>query len=87
MKRAIQGLKVLIAAALCVASIGVAQAATKKIGNYTWTYTTVKGGVQATCTGLTGPAQADDVEYRMMLRGVGLNEKELEILGISHAGE
>ncbi len=24
---------------------------------------------------------------RMMLRGVGLNEKELEILGISHAGE
>ena len=30
---------------------------------------TVKGGVQATCTGLTGPAQADDVEYRMMLRG------------------
>ena len=24
---------------------------------------------------------------RLMLRGVGLNEKELEILGISHAGE
>jgi glutamate synthase domain-containing protein 2 len=24
---------------------------------------------------------------RSMLRGVGLNEKELEILGISHAGE
>ncbi|HOQ14769.1 MAG TPA: glutamate synthase-related protein, partial [Bacillota bacterium] len=24
---------------------------------------------------------------RLMLRGVGLNEKELEILGIKHAGE
>ena len=24
---------------------------------------------------------------RLMLRGVGMNEKELEILGISHAGE
>ena len=24
---------------------------------------------------------------RLMLRGIGLNEKELEILGISHAGE
>ncbi len=24
---------------------------------------------------------------RLMLRGVGLNEKELSILGISHAGE
>ncbi|MBQ3889622.1 MAG: FMN-binding glutamate synthase family protein, partial [Clostridia bacterium] len=24
---------------------------------------------------------------RLMLRGVGLNEKELQILGISHAGE
>ena len=24
---------------------------------------------------------------RLMLRGVGLNEKELEILGVSHAGE
>ena len=24
---------------------------------------------------------------RLMLRGVGLNEKELEILGIAHAGE
>ena len=24
---------------------------------------------------------------RLMLRGVGLTEKELEILGISHAGE
>ena len=24
---------------------------------------------------------------RMMLRGIGLNEKELEILGIKHAGE
>jgi len=24
---------------------------------------------------------------RLMLRGVGLNEKELEILGIRHAGE
>lgn len=46
MKSAIQGLKVLIAAALCVASIGVAQAATKKIGAYTWTYVKVKGGVQ-----------------------------------------
>ncbi len=24
---------------------------------------------------------------RLMLRGIGLNEKELEILGISYAGE
>jgi len=24
---------------------------------------------------------------RLMLRGIGLNEKELEILGIKHAGE
>jgi glutamate synthase domain-containing protein 2 len=24
---------------------------------------------------------------RLMLRGIGLNEKELEILGINHAGE
>jgi glutamate synthase domain-containing protein 2 len=24
---------------------------------------------------------------RLMLRGVGLNEKELEILGVKHAGE
>ena len=24
---------------------------------------------------------------RLMLRGVGLNEKELEILGVAHAGE
>ena len=24
---------------------------------------------------------------RLMLRGVGLNEKELEILGIAHAGQ
>ena len=24
---------------------------------------------------------------RLMLRGIGLNEKELSILGISHAGE
>ena len=24
---------------------------------------------------------------RLMLRGIGLNQKELEILGIAHAGE
>lgn len=36
----------LLAVAAAAALAFSAQAATKKIGNYTWTYTTVKGGVQ-----------------------------------------
>ncbi len=39
-------LKALFAIAGAVALAFSAQAATKKIGNYTWTYTTVKGGVE-----------------------------------------
>ena len=40
------GVVKLLAVAAAAALAFSAQAATKKIGNYTWTYTTVKGGVQ-----------------------------------------
>ena len=43
-------------------------------------------GLNTTVSGLSNSIEALRGN-RLMLRGVGLNEKELEILGISHAGE
>ena len=44
-----------------------------------------------TATGRAKAPDRFDIEAlrgnRLMLRGVGLNEKELSILGIAHAGE